>query len=91
MSATAIKKWEGILSVLWVLIGLAVFMWRRDHLHFDSFAVMFLAVFVAWWGVALLLAISGFRSTSRVSAIAGSVTVLGFLFFLWWVLVPRIG
>jgi len=89
MSALAIKKWEGILSVVWSLLGVVIFMCRPDHLHFDSLVVMFLLVFVTWWGVALLFAVAGLRSGSRMSGVAGVATILGFLFFLWWTLVPR--
>jgi hypothetical protein len=90
MNTQAIKKWEGALSLVWVALGLVVFMCRGDHLNFDSFCVMFLAVFVAWWGVALVFAVSGLCSGSRVSALAGLVTILAFLYFLCWALIPRI-
>jgi hypothetical protein len=89
MNTFAIKKWEGILSVIWSLLGFAFFWYRRDQLHFDSLAVFVLTVFVAWWGVSLLLAVSGLRSGSRVSVFGGCVTILGFLYFLWWAFVPR--
>lgn len=90
MSALAIKKWEGPFSVVWVGLGALFFTSRRDHLSFGSLYVMFLAVFVVWWGVGLLFAASGLRSGSRVGMLCGWCTILGFLVFLWWALVPRV-
>jgi cytosine/uracil/thiamine/allantoin permease len=89
MNTSALKKWEGLLSVFWALIGFALFEYWEAHHEFTSLFTMFLAVFVAWWGVSLLFAICGLRSGSRVSALAGCATILGFLYFLWWAFVPH--
>ena len=83
MNTLKIKKWEGVSSVVWALLGFELFRYWVVHYGFHSLIPAFLSVFVLWWGVSLLLAICGLRSGSRVGVIAGSVTLLGFLCFLW--------
>jgi hypothetical protein len=82
MNTLIIRKWEGVSSVVWALLGFGPFQYWVGHHGFHSQIPAFLSVFVLWWGVSLLLAISGLRSRSRVGVIAGSVTLLGFLCFL---------
>jgi hypothetical protein len=83
MNTLIVRKWEGVSSVVWALLGFGPFQYWVGHHGFHSQIPAFLSVFVLWWGISLLLAISGLRSCSRVGVIAGSVTLLGFLCFLW--------
>ena len=73
MKVEAIKKCEGVLSVIWISLGLVCFAVRPDHLRISSLAVRFLLVFVVWCGVGLLFAVSGLRSGSRFSALVFGV------------------
>jgi hypothetical protein len=84
MSAQVIKRWEGILSLIWAGIGFGFYQWKNG---FYSFWGYFVTVFIAWWGVSLLLAFSGMRSDSRVGVVAGLLTVIGFFTYLFW---PRV-
>ena len=78
-----IKKWEGVSSVVWALLGFEFFRYWAVHYGFHSLYSVFIIVCVLWWGVSLLLAISGLRSGSRIGVIPGAVTVLGFLCYLF--------
>jgi hypothetical protein len=82
MNTLITKKWEGVSSVVWALLGFGPFQYWVGHHGFHSQIPAFLSVFALWWGVSLVLAISGLRSRSRVGVVAGSVTLLGFLCFL---------
>jgi len=82
MNTLKIKKWEGVFSVVWALLGYELFRFSVIHIHFESLVVFFSA-FVLWWGVSLLFAICGLGSRSIVGVIAGSVTLLGLFYFLW--------
>lgn len=54
----------------------------------DSPALNFFIVFGAWWGVAMLLAVSGLKSRSWASVAAGLGTVVLFISLLW-IIVPK--
>jgi hypothetical protein len=82
MNTLKIKKWEGVISVAWALLGYELFRFGVVRYHFESFAT-FVSAFFLWWGVSLLLAICGLSSGSRVGVIAGSVTLLGLFYVLW--------
>ena len=77
-----IKRWEGVASVIWALLGYAFTRYWADHFGFLSLYSVFFIVIVSWWGVSLLLAFSGLRSGLKIGVIPGLVTVLGFLCFL---------
>jgi hypothetical protein len=47
------RKWDGILSLVWVCGGFLVL--KFGGLHFNSQALGFFIIFGAWWGVAMLL------------------------------------
>ena len=90
MSAPVTKKLEGLFSLIWVALGFALFTSWSSFPGFDSPYSFFLAVFVAWWGVGLMFAISGVRRGSRVSVFGGWLIIIGFVIFLIGMLVPRI-
>ena len=76
------RKWDGFLSLVWVGGGFLVL--RYGGLHFNSPAVEFFVIIGAWWGVAMLLAVSGLRSRYWPSVVTGLGTVLLFI----WVISP---
>jgi hypothetical protein len=77
------RTWEGIASLAWACFGFAFFRYWLDHRGFQTLLSVLLVVFVLWWGVSLLLALSGLRSGSWVGVSAGTITVIGFLAFFW--------
>jgi hypothetical protein len=83
MNTQAIRKWEGILSL--VLTSLAYVFGHK--VSFESFNSGFVVIF-GWWIIALLLATGGLCSESRIGKLAGWVTFFGFFFF--WLWLPRI-
>jgi hypothetical protein len=93
MTVVARRKWEGVLSLVWVAPGFVAFEFFRVEWWglFDcgSPVLVFLAIFGLWWGVGLLLAASGLRSSATISVLASAGTVLWFVFFLWDLLVPH--
>ena len=80
------RKWDGILSLVWVCGGFLVL--KFGGLHFNSQALGFFIIFGAWWGVAMLLAVSGLKSRSWPSVVTGLGTVLLFISFLW-IITPK--
>jgi hypothetical protein len=87
MTTSTKRKLDGMISLVWVCLGF----WTLKYAdcHANSVALTFFIVFGAWWGVGLLLAISGLKSGSRVSALASALTILWFFYFLQS-LFPRI-
>jgi general secretion pathway protein G len=89
MNALRKRKWDGVLSLVWAIGGLLPLM--LSGFHSDSPTLRFLILFVAWWGVALLLAVTGLRSGSLPSVLTGLVTIVLFIGFLWIDLTPHHG
>ena len=92
MTLASRRKWEGIISLAWVAPGFVAFEffgceWWRP---FGSLVPVFLVIFGLWWGIGLLLAASGLRSSTRVGVLASAGTILWFAFFLYQTCVPRI-
>jgi general secretion pathway protein G len=86
MKPLANRKWDGILSLVWACGGLLAL--KLGDFHLDSPALHFFIVFGAWWGVAMLLAVSGLRSRSWPSVVTGLSTALLFIGILW-IIAPR--
>jgi hypothetical protein len=83
MKALTMRQWEGISSLAWTLIGFEFFRYWSTHRGFQSpFSVVFI-VLGLWWGVSLLLALSGLRSHSLVGVLTGGASIIGFLWFFW--------
>jgi general secretion pathway protein G len=80
------RRWDGILSLVWFCGGFLAL--NFFDFHSDSLALWFLLVFVAWWGVAMLLAVSGLRSRYWPSVVTSLGTVLLFIWFVW-ITAPR--
>jgi general secretion pathway protein G len=76
------RKCDGVLSLVWACGGFLAL--QFFDFHSDSPALWFLLIFVAWWGVAMLLAVSGLRSRYWPSVVPGLGTVLLFI----WVMLP---
>jgi general secretion pathway protein G len=75
------RKWDGILSLPWACGGFLAL--KFGAFHPNSPALGFFIIFGAWWGVAMLLAVSGLRSRSLPGVLTGLCTVVLFLSFLW--------
>jgi general secretion pathway protein G len=75
------RKWDGIISLVWACGGFLVL--KYGHLYFDSPFLWFCIVFGAWWGVAMLLAVSGVRSRSWPSVVTSLATIVLFISVLW--------
>jgi general secretion pathway protein G len=72
--------------LIWVCGGFLAL--KYGNFHLDSPVLNFFIVFGAWWGVAMLLAVSGMRSRSWPSVVTGLGTVLLFIWVLWMI-APR--
>lgn len=92
ISRTARRKWEGILSLVWIAPGFLacevfnIEWWRIT----ESGLLMLFIIFGAWWGYGALLAIFGFKSGARIGLLASLITSLCFGYFLLGTLVPHI-
>jgi|GEM_PF-4009228 hypothetical protein len=72
-----------MLSLIWVFPGFVFFEFADIQWSFVGFgSLVFFAGLCAWWGIGLLLAISGLRSGVRRSILASVGTALCFLLFL---------
>jgi hypothetical protein len=71
--------WCGIISPIWIFIGFAALFTRRSS---GNMILDDLVIFGLWWGIALLLAVSGILSGYKVGAVAGALTIIGFVGFL---------
>jgi hypothetical protein len=81
LSSTRVKaltnrKWDGVLSLVWACSGVLIF--RFGAFGWASATLAFFLVFGAWWGAAMLLAVSGVRGSSRLGAVTGLCTLLFF-------------
>lgn len=84
MSTLTRRKWDGILSLVWVSPGFVAFeFFGFEWWRFANSALSVILIFGAWWGFGMLLAISGFKSGVRISVLASLGTTLWFLYFLW--------
>jgi general secretion pathway protein G len=75
------RKLDGILSLLWAGFGYLVL--HYGHVQVRSQVLGIFLVLGLWWGVAVLLAISGLRSRSRVSSLMATGTLLLCFYFLF--------
>jgi general secretion pathway protein G len=89
MKALSNRKWDGVLSLVWACGGFLAL--RLGYLHSGSTTLAFFLLFGAWWGIAMLLAVSGLRSRSRPSVLTGLCTLLLFIGFAFWIFAPRYG
>jgi general secretion pathway protein G len=71
----------GIVSLVWAGGGLLIL--KLTNFHSDDPTLKVLTVLGAWWGVAILLALSGFSSRYRLSILISLSTVVLFIYFLW--------
>jgi hypothetical protein len=78
MKALTSRKWDGVLSLVWTC-GLFVAL-KLGEFHSGS-TTLSLFILSAWWGVAILLAVSGVRSGSPSSVLAGLGTGLTWRMF----------
>jgi general secretion pathway protein G len=89
MKLATVRKWEGLLSLLWACGGF--FLLKLGWFRSGSTLLELLVVVGAWFGVAMLLAVSGIRSRFFPSVLTAFGTVLFFIGLLWITLIPRYG
>jgi type II secretion system protein G len=82
------RKWEGVLSLVWACAGFLAF--KFDLLRSIPILFGYLILFGAWWGMALLLAISGSSSKSFPGVTTSIGTFILFFYFIWS-LMPKVG
>jgi general secretion pathway protein G len=82
------RKLDGFISLLWAVTGFLAI--ELGCFHPTSEAGEFFLVLGLWWGVAMLLAVSGLKSRSGPGVLTSICTILLFIGFLW-LSVPRIG
>ena len=86
MNLAVKRRWDGVFSLAWVS---AIFLGLKlSHFYASSLLLGFVVVFVVWWGVGMLLAVSGLKSRSVVGVLPALVTSAWFLYFVW-TLIPR--
>lgn len=86
-------NWSGVLSVPWVGLGLALVLLFGPRLHLTSElgqVLLWTYIFLGWWGIGLLLAISGLRRGNLPSRVFGVITIGAFLFFAWTLVWPLV-
>jgi hypothetical protein len=86
MKSIVSGKWAGIMSVVWLLAGF--FTLKLCDFHTESPILRLLFIYGAWWGGAVLLAVTGIKSRFIPSAVSGSVTIILLVSFLW-ITAPR--
>ena len=91
MQGKALASWNGVLSVLWVtawFVLLPVALGVFDRLAELGQALVWTFGLLGWWGVGLLLAISGLRRGNLPSRVCGFLTVVAFALFMFSALTP---
>src|ERR1041384_5674640 len=88
--------WAGCFSIAWMAAGFAFthlilerhsFEFKPDWLYLLA---MFSYVFVIWWGVGLLLAISGMNRGNLTGRICALLAICAFIYSAWEMLRPMI-
>jgi hypothetical protein len=79
MKTSKLRMWLGLLAPLWVFVGFVVLWSCRSS---GNKILDFFVLFGLWWGIALLLAVSGVRSGYLGGILAGALTILGFIGFV---------
>ena len=79
------KQWHGVLALIWLLCGFAVFMFAcgSSRAVYNFPAGLFLAcILLGWFTPAVVLAISGVRGGNIASRVCGALVLIGFLALL---------
>jgi hypothetical protein len=77
MSISTRRKWDGIFSIIWLLVvGLYMVSVPGRSGYSLSFIYITTLAFGLWWGIALMLAISGLRSGQLIGVLVSVVTLL---------------
>ena len=78
------RKLEGMISLLWVLLFGICFSWPPvvDRLQFKPVWLFIMTAIVLWWGGGLLFAVSAVRRGSVLNICCGWMTITGFILFL---------
>jgi hypothetical protein len=79
-------KWEGAISLLWVALGFLVILFFKPF--FVPIWLFLLILFAGWWGVGLVLAISGIKHGHWVSRVCAVLSICAFVFFVWAITHP---
>jgi hypothetical protein len=88
MNLATRRKWDGALSLAWVT---AVFLGiRLSHFQTSSAVLGFVMLFVVWWGVGMLLAVSGLKSKTLFGVLPALVTTLSFLYVVYALIPCRV-
>ncbi len=89
MKAFTNRKWDGICSIIWSGLGLLAY--GLGFFFGSNFTILtFFLVFGVWWGVAMVLAISGLRSRFLPAIMPSLATILLFLSFCWMTFSPAL-
>ncbi len=87
MKSLTSRKWRGIVSLVWACGGFLAL--RLGCFQFVSGPVGLLIFLGVWWGVALVLAVSGMRSRSLPGVLGGLATADLFLWLLSFSVLPN--
>ena len=84
-------KNDGVFSLTWVLGWAAAYYvcLLGRGVYTEQFRLLFLGIWVLWWGVGLLFALPALRRGSMMNSLCGLATVVAFVFFLWLLFFPR--
>ncbi|MGH7991437.1 MAG: hypothetical protein ACREDS_14775 [Limisphaerales bacterium] len=83
MKIKSLNKWEGIISLLWIIsVFLLVVFLLRHELLFKPMWLFILVLLAAWWGIGLVFAISGLKRGNWINRACAVVTLCAFAFFI---------
>jgi hypothetical protein len=84
MKLKIINNWEGLISLLWISSAYFLLMFLSHYALSPTRVWLFVsAMFVGWWGVSLIFAISGLRHGHLASRVCAALTIGIVLYFAY--------
>jgi hypothetical protein len=89
-SLPALHRVGQILAMIWLALGLSLFLNQSGDLQVGLPFSLLWWVMVGVWSVGLVRTVAKFMSGSPTGISAGSLFVYEVVFLLWWLAIPRI-
>ena len=91
MNSKQLNHWAGLVSIIWMIVGIAFFAFvlaPHGSRRVETLWLYALLVLLAWLVGGLLIAITGFRHGNMAGRICAFVAITAFFVFVLWGLIP---